>query len=133
MTAIYFGLLPFSEMHFLGSVSGNAFLAGNVIYGLWPHGLYSSGCLLLLVTSAQDPDTRDSHKHLKGLKEGIFLAGNSVTNPCKVITRCSRGASWPGFLWKRDSSMALLLRPFSGIGGGGGAQTVAVTQQDLVT
>lgn len=28
---------------------------------------------LLLVTSAQDPDTWDSLKHLKGLKEGIFL------------------------------------------------------------
>lgn len=79
--AIYFGLLPFSETHFLRSASGNDCLAGNVIYGLWPHGLYSSGCLLLLVTSAWDPDTWDSRKHLKGLKEGIFFGRGQCDQP----------------------------------------------------
>ena len=87
---------------------------------------------LLLVTSAQDPDTWDSLKLLKGLKEGNFLAA-SVTNHCIIITCLVNILFGLDFCGSMIYQMTLPLCPFSGDTSRGMREQVAIMYENLVT
>lgn len=75
---MYFGSVPLWEAHLLKCVSRNNFLVRNMVHSSW---LISKSWRhhLSSVTSAQNPDTQDSLKHLKGLQEGNFLAAEACS------------------------------------------------------
>lgn len=89
----------------------------------------------MLVTSAQDPDTRDSHKHLKGLMEGNFLAGNSITVTVSLLRAVAELLFGPISV-QRDLPMAFPMCPFRGTDGHAGSsrrQQITIMHQNLVT
>lgn len=87
------------------------------------------------MTSAQDPDTQDSRKHLKGLTEGNSLAGNSTTITVLLLRAVVELLFGPISV-QCDLPMALPVCPFRGTDGRAGSsrrQQITITHQNLVT